>query len=209
MDWGECLREVQNVKLLSRDEEKNLWHKFKDEDDLTARQKLIEAYQPLVFREASSYATHALIADIIQEGTVGLIEAAEKYDCTKGVAFSLYAVHRIRGRIVNFLAKESGAPCPCMDEVNETGLSFAECLTDTAPPPAEIAENRQIAEKLHAALNRLPVKERTVLQDIYFTDCDVKTVADELDVTATHIYRLQKKGIRRVRGMLAKFMQYW
>ena len=209
MDLGDYLRELNKVKLLERDEEQSLWQRFKDTDDMAARQKLIESYQPLVFKEVSPYAAHDNVMDMVQEGTVGLIEAAENYDYKKGVAFSLYAVHRIRGRIMNFIAKESDAPSPCMDEEGENGLTFAECLTDTRPSAQEIVESRQIAEKLHAALNRLPDKERTVLENIYFTDCDVKTVADELDVTAAHIYRLQKKGIRRVRGMLAKFMQHW
>ena len=209
MEIGEYLRGMKDVRLLSRDEEQRLWQKFKDEDDWSARQKLIESYQPLVFKEASPYSSHDNIMDIIQEGTVGLIEATETYDYKKGVAFSLYGVHRIRGRIVNFIAKETKAPSPWMDEVGADGVSFAECLADTAPSVTEIAEKRQLAEKLHAALNRLPDKERTVLEDIYFTDLDVKTVAADLDVTAAHIYRLQKKGIRRIRGMLAKFMHCW
>ena len=209
MDLGDYLSELKKVKLLTREEEESLWKSFKDEDDTQARCRLIEAYQPLVFKEVAPYSASDNVMDMIQEGTVGLIEAAEKYDYRRGVAFSLYAVHRIRGRIVNFIAGETKAPSPCMDEISEGGLSFAECLTDTSPSVSEIAESRQLAEKLHAALDKLPPKERTVLEDIYFTGREVKAVADELDVTSAHIYRLQKKGIRRVRGMLAKFMHYW
>lgn len=45
--------------------------------------------------------------DVVQEGTVGLIEAAESYDHRRGVAFSLFAVHRIRGRMMDWLAAEA------------------------------------------------------------------------------------------------------
>ena len=209
MELSDYVRELKNVKLLERDEEQALWCAFKDEDDQEARQRLIEAYQPLVFKEAAPYSTNDNVMDMVQEGTVGLIEAAEKYDYKKGVAFSLYAAHRIRGRILNFIAKETNAPSPCMDEITDNGMTFAECLEDSSPSVAEIAESRQLAEKLRDALDRLPTKERAVLQDIYFTNREIKAVADDLDVTAAHIYRLQKKGIRRVRGMLAKFMHYW
>jgi RNA polymerase sporulation-specific sigma factor len=74
--------------------------------------QLIEHYQPLVFKVALRWkADDSAIMDIIQEGTVGLIEAVESFDHTRGVAFSLYAFHRIRGRIVNFItakAKRTG-----------------------------------------------------------------------------------------------------
>lgn len=44
--------------------------------------------------------------DLVQEGIIGLIEAVEKFDHERGVAFSLYAIHRIRGRMLNFMGKK-------------------------------------------------------------------------------------------------------
>lgn len=73
---------------------------------MEARQKLIEHYQLLVFKEATKYPVQeTVLLDLIQEGTVGLMEAAEKFDIEQGVAFSLYAIHRIRGRMLDFLRK--------------------------------------------------------------------------------------------------------
>ena len=209
MDIKDYLNEIKDIKVLGRDEEQQLWRKFKGEDDFAARQKLIESYQPLVFREAMRFLHNDNVMDIVQEGTVGLIEAAEGYDYTMGAAFSLYAMHRIRGRMINFLAKETKAPLPCIDEVTDDGCCLAECLADTAPSVAETAESHEIAEKLRAALLRLPAKERIVLEDIYLQSREVNAVAKDMEVSASHIYRLQKKGIRRIRGMLAKFMHYW
>ena len=207
MELGDYLRELRNIRLPDREEEAELWRRFKDMGDEDARRKLIEVYQPLVFREATAYSSRADVMDIVQEGTVGLIEAAERYDYRLGTVFSLYAVHRIRGRMLNFLAKETKAPSPCIDE--DTGLTVAEVVADTSPSVAEIAESQELALKLHEALDRLPQKERLVLESLYLKCEEVRTVAEEMDVSASHIYRLQKKGIRRVRGMLARFMHGW
>ena len=65
--------------------------------------------------------------DLIQEGTVGLIEAVERYDPDKNVAFSLYAVHRIRGRILNYLNKEyKGNNCCSLYEIFDDIVSIAD-----------------------------------------------------------------------------------
>ena len=209
MQLEEYLKEIRNIKLLERNEEQALWRKFKDEDDENARRILIESYQPLVFGQAAPYFARENVMDIIQEGTVGLIEAAEGYDYKTGVAFSLYAVHRIRGRMLSFLAKENRADTPCMDEVQGNGFTMTECLADDAPPVYEVAEVHQLTGEVLGALKRLPGNERAVLEGIYLDNMEIKSVADAMEVSTSHIYRLQKKGIRRARGMLAKFMHGW
>ena len=90
---------LATLTKLSREEEEELWKQYKEQDLLEARQSLIEHYQPLVFREAMKYGLQeAVTLDLIQEGTVGLMEAVERFDPSQGVAFSLYALHRVRGR---------------------------------------------------------------------------------------------------------------
>lgn len=209
MRLHEYLEEIKNIKLLEREEEALLWKKFKEENDGEARRRLIESYQPLVFGQASPYAEMQNVMDVVQEGTVGLIEAVEGYDHRAGVAFSLYAVHRIRGRMLNFLAKEHRADTPCMDETTPNGFTVAECLVDASPSVAEQAESHELAGKLRGALSRLPQKERAVLESVYLKSEEIKTVAQEMKVSTSHIYRLQKKGIRRIRGMLSRFMHNW
>ena len=133
MQLSEYMKELRKVKTLDRAQEAKLWAAFKERGDEEARQRLIESYQPLVFKQAMPYRALPGIMDVIQEGTVGLIEAVERYDPARGVAFSLFAVHRIRGRMADFLRKEGASDIACMDAQPEAGGdSLKESLADTA-----------------------------------------------------------------------------
>ena len=208
MKLEEYLQELEKVELLAPEEEQSLWQAFKERGERAARQRLIESYQPLVFKTALPWRTSESIMDIIQEGTVGLIEAAENFDWKRGVAFSLFAVHRIRGRMLNFLQKEGSRDVTCMDAPRADGRAPWELLPDTTPSVAEQAELGFMTRELHQALARLPQKERVVLESVYLKSETIPKIADELDVSASHIYRLQKSGMRRVRGMLSRLMRF-
>jgi RNA polymerase sporulation-specific sigma factor len=211
MDLKKYVEELNNIKTLDLPVEQALWKSYKAGEDREARRILIEAYQPLVFKQAMQFRLVDNMMDIVQEGTVGLIEAVENYDYQRGVAFSLYAVHRIRGRMLNFVKNEGCADIACID--GKDGLhewaGLESELVDMAPSLPEQAENSLLAQHLHEALARLPQKERLVINSVYLEQKEIKTVAQALDVSTSHIYRLQKTGIRRIRGMMAKFMQHW
>ena len=89
------------------------------------------------------------------------------------------------------------------------GETAKEQLVDSCPSVAEVAERQALVDVLGTALARLPDRERLVLERVTIGGTKAQTLADRLDVTPAHIYRLQKNGIRRIRGMLARFMQHW
>lgn len=213
MRLDDYMKELNEVSLLSSEEEAALWRAFKERGNQQARRRLIESYQPLVFKQALPYRGFDGVMDLIQEGTVGLIEAVEHYDPRRGVAFSLFAVHRIRGRMCDFLKKEHESDVACMDASlngEKGGMTFKEALADAAALSVpEQAESDELAGRLQTAMGRLPEKERAVLTGVYLESQPVEAVAEALSVSKSHIYRLQKSGIRRVRGMLSRFMQHW
>ena len=55
-------------------------------------------------------------------------------------------------------------------------------------------------------MKRLPEKEQAVVEGVYLNDVEQKHLAKSLDVSLPYFYRLQKRGIRRVRGMLSRFI---
>lgn len=206
----EYIRELKKIELLSPEEEARLWDACKRRRDESARARLIQSYQPLVFKQAMPYRASECIMDILQEGTVGLIEAVESFEPERGVAFSLFAVHRIRGRMKDFLKREGASDVACIDGMTDAdGIPAKERIVDPGALPEEQAERHALAERLREAMARLPQKERIVLEEVYLSGGEIGGVADELHLSASHIYRLQKTGIRRIRGMMARFMQHW
>ena len=209
MRLQEYLAEITKIVLLEPVEEHALWFGFKKQGDMECRRRLIEQYQPLVVKALSRWrANEALLMDLVQEGTVGLIEAVENFDPERGVAFSLFAIHRIRGRMLNYLAKESktrqySLDTPCADA---EGLTVVDTLADGSLPVAEIAERNFLLTQMHTAMDRLPAKERLALNGVLLEERDPCQVASFLQITPSHLSRLQRQGIRRVRGMLSRLM---
>lgn len=199
------MAELAKVRLLPPEEERALWERYKTKGDEQARRLFIESYQPLVFKCAKPFAGQEAIMDIVQEGTVGLIEAVEHYEPAKGVAFSLFAVHRVKGRMYNYLRKEGRSDIACLD-ADEKATNE---LLDDAPPVSEQVEDKELIARLYESMGRLPQKERLVLENVCLQSRAVEEVANLLHVSASQIYRLRQTGIRRVRGMLSRFMQHW
>lgn len=201
------LEELKRISLLTPEEERVLWKAYKDEGDMASRGKLIEQYQPLVFKEVMRWHIRDdLLQDAVQEGTVGLIEAVERFDYHRNVAFPLFAIHRIRGEIIDYLNKEGRLPPISIDEPDEHGLTLRDVLPDEGMDVAERTGRQILFEYVAEMLQRLPQKEQAVIEGVYLQDKRQKNLAQDMDVSLPYIYRLQKRGIRRVRGMLSKFI---
>ena len=193
--------------MLSPEEERDLWIR-EEEGDEAAHQKLTSSYQPLVFKTAVQFhMPEEITLELIQEGMVGLLEAVESYDYTKGVAFSLYAVHRIRGRMCDFMNREFSRDELSLDRETAEGWSLAEFIPGMQMLPEEVAERHAVSSRVSQAIDRLPQKEKQVLQGIFLENKTPSVLAADIKVTPGHIYRLEKQGVRRIRGMLSRFMR--
>ena len=134
----EYLAELQKTPLLSREEETELWQRYAGGDQ-EAYNKLMTSYQPLVFKTAAGFKLpEQQTMELVQEGMLGLLEAAERYDYKRGIAFSVFAVHRIRGRMLDFLHVEDGAKSFSLDDTNAAGIAWADVLAVSGRTPFEI-----------------------------------------------------------------------
>ena len=98
--------EIKNHELLSRQQEKMLAMRYRESDDDDAADRLISANLRLVVKIASGYYKKGgrfSLSDLIQEGNLGLIQAARHYDPEKQTKFSYYAVFWIKAYILKFL----------------------------------------------------------------------------------------------------------
>jgi RNA polymerase sigma-32 factor len=100
------IQAVNQVPLLSREEETTYATRFRDEQDLEAASALVLSHLRLVVAIARGYLGYGLpYGDLIQEGNVGLMKAVKRYDPTRGVRLVSYAVHWIRAEIHEFVLR--------------------------------------------------------------------------------------------------------
>lgn len=201
--FSDYLRELQQVALLAPAEEARLWRAYKVRGDGRSRARLIEAYQPLVFKVAMQLRLReAIVMDMIQEGTVGLIQAVERFDPDRGVRFSTFATYRIRGRILNALRRERPGLCEAaLDGSLEP--SVLERLADpTAADRLSAVEDAVVLRQVVEAIHRLPERERRILHGFFLAEEEPRRIADELRISLSHFYRLQKHALRRIQALI-------
>ncbi|GAB5388453.1 MAG: RNA polymerase factor sigma-32 [Alphaproteobacteria bacterium] len=100
------IRKTMKAPLLERDHEFDLARKWRDEGDEAALHELIEAYARLVVASAAKFRHYGLpMGDLIQEGNVGLMQAAARFEPEREVRFSTYANWWIRSSIQDFVLR--------------------------------------------------------------------------------------------------------
>ncbi len=103
------LKQIGDIKLLSKEEEKELAEKIAD-GDKKAREKLIQSNLRLVVSIAKSYQNNSIpLLDLIQEGNIGLIKAVDKFNPELGYRFSTFATWWIKQTITKALTVQSRA----------------------------------------------------------------------------------------------------
>ena len=97
---------AMSTAMLDAETELNLARRWRDEDDVEALHQLTNAYMRLAVSVASKYKRYgAPMGDLIQEGAIGLMKAAERFDPDRGVRFSTYAVWWIKASIQDYVMR--------------------------------------------------------------------------------------------------------
>ena len=101
---GAYINIVNQVPILSKEEEKSLALRYQNENDLDAARRLIISQLRFVVYIAKGYSGYGLsLADLIQEGNIGLMKAVKRFDPDRGFRLVTYAVHWIRAEIHEFV----------------------------------------------------------------------------------------------------------
>ena len=144
------LQEIGKVDLISADEEVDLAHRIKQGDEL-ALEKLTKANLRFVVSVAKQYQNQGLsLPDLINEGNLGLIKAAKRFDETRGFKFISYAVWWIRQSILQALAEQSRIvrlPLNKIGSINKINKTYAslEQKYEREPSADEIANVLEIS----------------------------------------------------------------
>jgi RNA polymerase sigma-32 factor len=100
------MREAMRAPLLDVDREQALARRWRDEADDAALQELTGAYMRLVIAMAGKFRRYGLpMADLVQEGAVGLMQAADRFDPDRGVRFSTYAGWWVRAAMQDYVLR--------------------------------------------------------------------------------------------------------
>ena len=195
------LRSIGRVPLLNAEEEVALAKRI-EKGDVTAKQHMIEANLRLVVSIAKGYMGRGMnLLDLIQEGSLGLIRAVEKFDYRRGYKFSTYATWWIRQSVTRAIADKGRTiriPVHMVDRLNKVVYAERALIQQLGrdPSPAEIAaelecEAHEVREMLRMA--QLPVSlEKPV------GDEDESALADFVeDDTAESPFEVASKALRR------------
>ncbi len=198
------LEELNKIELLSEEEETALWRAFYIEGDESARIRLIEQYQPLVIREAMrTNFGDAEMMELVQEGLVGLMEAVDRYDPTKGIVFPVFAIHRVRGRMLDYLRKEGKKGILFDGDATEMEMWWNH-IPDDAVSVEEQVEDHALTSVCAETLHVLSASEKKVIEMACLAGVPMKEVAQNLEVSESYAYRLQRKATSKIRGFLKK-----
>lgn len=196
---------------------------------------------------------HMALEDLVGYGSAGLLEAAQRYDPSRGIAFSTYAHYRIRGAIVDGLREMGGlsravvrrnraaaladgylenaqerdagadpahraraSTADTLRTLSEhvTGLTTivllsldAEATPDPADPKAEEALERMdyawLAPRVQAAFEKLPERERQLLQDCYYGGLTIKVAGEKQGLSKSWASRMHARAIKTLGEVLA------
>jgi len=178
------LQEIGKVDLLTPDEEVDLAKRIRDGDQI-ALEKLTKANLRFVVSVAKQYQNQGLsLGDLINEGNLGLIKAAQRFDETRGFKFISYAVWWIRQSILQALAEQSRIvrlPLNRVGSLNKISKTFSELEQkfEREPSPEELADVLEVTT--NEVVDTLKISGRHVSMDAPFVQGEDNTLLDVLE----------------------------
>ncbi len=176
------LKDIGKTKLLSAKEELVLGQIIKEgtkEDAQKAKKALVQANLRLVISIAKKYVGQGvLFLDLVQEGSMGLIRAAEKFDYTKSFKFSTYATWWVKQTIIRAISNSSRSiriPVHMADKIRKYKKAVIDLTFELNREPTE----KEIAAKMELSLKRIQSIKKAIINEPLSLDTPV---TDDLNI---------------------------
>ena len=186
------LKDVGRTKMITRAEEKNLGKLIKDgnrKEKKEAIKKLVQANLRLVISIAKHYIGHGILfMDLVQEGALGLLKAAERFDHNKNFKFSTYATWWIRQSITRAIANNSRTiriPVHMLDKIKFYKKTYTNLINklNREPSDEELAQSLKISTRKLSRIKNAIMNEPISLESPVTDDL---SIADFIDDTSYH-----------------------
>ena len=220
----------------------------------------IEAGLPFVealARRVASTMPHSIdLGDLVQDGVIGLIDAARRFEESRGIKFETFAERRVRGAMIDALRKdawprgvrrvrreleaarerlrlslghepsladlaaavgsdearlskiivrintiEQTSPLSCAENIDESQLPAVMVPAESERPDAAY-ERKEVQDRVKAAVDSLPPRERRVVALYYYAEVTMKEIGAELGVNESRVSQLHARALRRLRETL-------
>ena len=201
--------DISNYKPLSREEEYELWKKYKYENDIEARNKLVSCNLKFVANIAKNYQGRGLsYSDLISEGNIGLIKAMDNFDGDKGFKLISYSVWWIKQSINEAIEKRNSMDTEDLpfnkikEEYDEEDNVLIE-ENDIEEENYNLNED-DIKSKIGNLMNFLSNKERSIITQYYGLDGEkpktLEQIGKELGISKERIRQIKQTSMNKLRS---------
>lgn len=204
--------DISKFSTLSKEEELSLWEKYKKENDLKARDKIVKSNLKFVASVAKPYIGMGLsYSDLIAEGNLGFMKAIEKFDYTRDLKTISYSVWWIRQTILealkkrNILKGDELTQSDNMDEENNSDIDDNIAEQEEYIDSFEFSNIKQTDDSfsMDKLFDTLTEREKKVIS-LYFgfdqnKDLTLEEIGKELGLTKERIRQIKECALKKMR----------
>ena len=209
--------DIGSFTSLSSDEEMSLWERYKKNNDLSARDKIIKSNLKFVASVAKPYQGLGLsYADLIAEGNMGLMRAMEKFDYEKGFRTISYSVWWIRQAILEALNERNLLKGDELPVCNESSVEREDDASNQSGTQTEMEDSDYInflkkiemKSAITVLMDCLTERERDILTN-YFglgneDEMTLEEIGKTLGLTKERVRQIKEKALKKLRAEALK-----